>query len=77
MYLNCIFITANKAEAMNSLQMALEMKNAGKFDKAMKIIEHSLSLMPKDPDILNTYGEFLEYIHNDVIRADQKYYQVS
>lgn len=61
---------------MNSLTVALELKNAGKFDKAMKVIEHCVSLAPFDPDILNSYGEFLEDIQNNVVAADQMYFQV-
>lgn len=67
---------ALKAEAINSLNVALELKNAGKLDKAMKVIEHCISLAPYDPDVLNSYGEFLEDIQNDVVAADQMYFQV-
>lgn len=66
-----------KAEAINSLNVALELKSAGKLDKAMKIMEHCISLAPFDPDVLNSYGEFLEDIKNDVVSADQMYFQVS
>lgn len=65
-----------KTEAVNSLSAALELKNAGKLDKAMKVIEYCVSLAPFDPDVLNRYGEFIEEIKNDVITADQMYFQV-
>lgn len=67
---------ALKAEAINSLNVAVELKNAGKLEKAMKIIEHCISLAPFDPDVLNSYGEFLEDIQNDVVGADQMYFRV-
>ena len=56
--------------------MAVELKNAGKLEKAMKIMEHCISLAPFDPDVLNSYGEFLEDIQNDIVSADQMYFQV-
>ncbi len=69
-------VTALKAEAVNSMNVALDLKNAGKYEKAMKVMEHCISLAPFDPDVLNRYGEFLEDIQNDVVTADQMYFQV-
>lgn len=54
----------------------MELKNAGKLDKAMKVMQHCISLAPFDPDVLNSYGEFLEDIKKDVVAADQMYFQV-
>ncbi|KAL0278959.1 UNVERIFIED_CONTAM: hypothetical protein PYX00_000623 [Menopon gallinae] len=62
-------------EAISSLSAALEMKNEGKHDKAMKLFQHAAILAPKHPDILNYYGEFLEETQNDIMLADQLYFQ--
>lgn len=64
-----------KAEAVNSLNIAVELKNAGKLDKAMKVMQHCVSLAPFDPDVLNSYGQFLEDIKKDIVTADQMYFQ--
>lgn len=61
------------AEAVGSLNAALEMKKNGKDDKALKLFQHAFALSPKHADILNHYGEFLEDTKNDVVRADQLY----
>lgn len=61
---------------MNSLNIAVELKNAGKLDKAMKVMQHCVSLAPFDPDVLNSYGQFLEDIKKDIVTADQMYFQV-
>jgi Tfp pilus assembly protein PilF len=55
----------------------LELKSLGKIEKAMKLLEHALALAPKHPDILNHYGEMLEEVNKDIIKADQMYFQVS
>lgn len=62
-------------EAISSLSAALEMKSEGKHDKAMKLFQHAAVLAPKHPDILNYYGEFLEETQNDIMLADQLYFQ--
>lgn len=64
---------ARDAEAVGSLNAALEMKKHGKSDKALKLFQHAFALSPKHPDILNHYGEFLEDIKHDVVKADQLY----
>lgn len=64
---------ARDAEAVASLNAALEMKQNGKADKALKLFQHAFALSPKHADILNHYGEFLEDTKNDVVRADQLY----
>ncbi|KAK6624855.1 hypothetical protein RUM44_011719 [Polyplax serrata] len=65
----------SEVEALSSMNAALEMKTEGKPDKALKLFKHANSLAPKHPDILNNYGEFLEEIQNNVILADQFYFQ--
>lgn len=51
------------------------MKLEGKNDKAAKLFKHASSLAPKHPDILNHYGEFLEETENNIMLADQMYFQ--
>lgn len=68
-------ILALEIEAISSMNAALEMKTEGKNDKALKLFKHATSLAPKHPDILNHYGEFLEETQNDVMLADQLYFQ--
>lgn len=70
------YFSASTTEALSSLQVALELKSLGKIDKAMKLLEHALALAPKHPDILNHYGEMLEEVNEDIIKADQMYFQV-
>lgn len=64
---------AGNAEAVVSLNAALEMKKNGKSDKALKLFQHAFALSPKHADILNHYGEFLEDTKKDVVKADQLY----
>ncbi|XP_026319620.1 adenosine monophosphate-protein transferase Fic isoform X3 [Hyposmocoma kahamanoa] len=64
---------ADDAEAVVSLNAALEMKNNGKADKALKLFQHAFALSPKHADVLNHYGEFLEDTKKDVVKADQLY----
>lgn len=66
---------ASEKEATSSLHAALEMKKEGKFDKASKLFRHAVVLAPKHPDILNHYGEFLEQAEQDIMMADQLYFQ--
>ncbi|XP_053676026.1 protein adenylyltransferase Fic [Anopheles nili] len=65
----------NEQEALGSLKMALEMKQLGKDDKALRLFQHALALSPKHPEILTKYGEFLEHNQQDVVSADQYYTQ--
>jgi hypothetical protein len=44
-------IEENNLEAEINLKAALELKNAGKFDKAFKVFQHSLSLAPNNPKV--------------------------
>ncbi|KAF6200068.1 hypothetical protein GE061_006368 [Apolygus lucorum] len=61
------------SEALSSLQFAEEMMNLGKFDKVRKLLEHAVALSPKNPDVLNRYGEFLEFCAKDIVKADHLY----
>ncbi|XP_040168739.1 protein adenylyltransferase Fic [Anopheles arabiensis] len=65
----------NEQEALGSLKMALEMKQLGKDDKALRLFQHALALSPRHPEILTKYGEFLEHNRQDVVSADQYYTQ--
>ncbi|XP_041975054.1 protein adenylyltransferase Fic [Aricia agestis] len=64
---------ARDAEAVVSLNAALDMKRMGKDDKALKLFQHAFALSPKHADILNHYGEFLEDTKKDIVKADQLY----
>lgn len=66
---------ANEQEAIGSLKLAMEMKAAGKDDKALRLFQHALALAPKNPEVLVKFGEYLEYCKNDILTADQLYYQ--
>lgn len=65
--------TASDAEAVVSLNAALDMKKFGKAEKALKLFQHAFALSPKHADVLNYYGEFLEDTKKDVVKADQLY----
>lgn len=66
---------ATAAEVQHLLQAALAFKLTGKMDKAMKLFEHAAAIAPQNPDVLNGYGEFIEYRHNDIIAADELYHK--
>lgn len=76
--INVIYCAADQdnVEALMSLIAANEMKSVGKGDKAMKLIEHGIALAPKNPDLLNGYGELIETLREDIVTADQMYFQV-
>lgn len=61
---------------MAALNVALDLQEQGKKDRAMKIFQHALALDPSHADILTAYGEFLELHMNDVMRADH-YYKIA
>ncbi|XP_050433415.1 protein adenylyltransferase Fic [Adelges cooleyi] len=65
----------DNVEALISLIAANEMKLEGKTQKAMKLIEHGIALSPRNPDLLNGYGEIIEELQKDVVKADQMYFQ--
>ncbi|XP_037960576.1 protein adenylyltransferase Fic [Teleopsis dalmanni] len=66
---------ANIKEALSSLKLAEEMRNANKIDKAQRLFEHAYALAPKHAKVLLSYGEYLEYNQNDFVQADQFYFQ--
>ena len=61
---------ASEAEALKNLQAALLFKKKGNADKANKLFKHALALSPKNPIILNHFGEFLVDMGDDPIEAD-------
>jgi len=61
------------AEALNSLNAALEMKRNHKEDKALRLFQHAIALAPKHPSVLNNYGEFLEEKREDLMQADHMF----
>lgn len=68
-------IEENVVEAEINLKAALELKRAGKYDKALKVFQHSLALSPNHPTVLTEYGIFLESYNNDIIQADSFYFR--
>lgn len=68
-------VEENILEAEVNLKAALELKRAGKYDKALKVFQHSLALSPNHPTILTEYGIFLEHYNNDIIQADSFYFR--
>lgn len=68
-------INASLSEIEKSIQVALALKQSGKADKALKVIEHAAAIAPDNPDILNYYGEILEASRKDIIAADEMYYK--
>lgn len=69
-------LSSSELEALNSLRMATEMRLEGKEDKALRLFQHAIALAPKHPEVLNKYGEYLEHSRQDVVLADQMYFQV-
>lgn len=57
--------------------MATEMRLEGKEDKALRLFQHAIALAPRHPEVLNKYGEYLEHSRQDVVLADQMYFQVT
>jgi tetratricopeptide (TPR) repeat protein len=68
-------IEENVVEAEVNLKAALELKRAGKYDKALKVFQHSLALSPNHPSILTEYGIFLEFYQHDIIQADSFFFR--
>lgn len=68
-------VEENVLEAELNLKAALELQRAGKYDKALKVFQHSLALSPNHPTILTEYGIFLEHYNNDIIQADSYYFR--
>lgn len=69
-------LSSSELEALNSLRMATEMRLEGKEDKALRLYQHAIALAPRHPEVLNKYGEYLEHSRQDVVLADQMYFQV-
>jgi len=67
---------SSNAEAVNSLNAALEMRKLNKNLKAKKLFLHALALAPRNPRTLLHYGLFLEEFGrdgNDLVEADHQY----
>lgn len=64
------------SEVYHSLQAAVAFKLSGKKEKARKLFEHASAMAPNNPDVLNHYGEFLEQMQEDVVKADELYSRV-
>uniref|UniRef100_A0A2C9K1D5 protein adenylyltransferase n=1 Tax=Biomphalaria glabrata TaxID=6526 RepID=A0A2C9K1D5_BIOGL len=63
-----------KREAVAAMNIALDLQNRGKTDKAMKVFQHALALDPSHSDILTAFGEFLEWHIHDIVKADHMYH---
>ena len=55
------------------MKLAKEMIKQGRADKALKIYLHALALDPHNPELLNSYGEFLETYKKDILNAEHNY----
>ncbi|CAF0837348.1 unnamed protein product [Adineta steineri] len=62
-----------RQEAETALHVALDLIKSNKVKKARKVFEHALILDPHNSEILVEYGQFLEYYHKDLIRAEHFY----
>ena len=62
-----------KREAVAAMNIALDLQNRGRTDKALKVFQHALALDPSHADILTAFGEFLEWHVKDVVKADHMY----
>ena len=74
--INCSYILErqNKEnEAQMALNLAFNMQNEGKYEKAAKIYKYALSLNPKNIEALTSLGEFFEIHKKDVIKAEHFY----
>lgn len=70
---NHVYPQQNESTAVVSLKKAIQMQQAQKSDKARKLFHHALLLCPSHPDILASYGEFLENVEKDIVKADYFY----
>ena len=67
---------ASNAEALKSVQAALEMKKLKKIVKARKLFEHAVALSPHNAHVLLHFGLFLEEFGeppHDLLEADHQY----
>ena len=55
------------------MKLAKEMVKQGKAEKALKIYLHALAIDPHNSELLNSYGEFLETYHKDIVNAEHNY----
>ncbi|XP_065648514.1 protein adenylyltransferase Fic [Hydra vulgaris] len=58
-------------EANIIMQKAISLYHEGDNEKAIKLLKHCKSLTPRNPDVLNAYGEVIE--PRDIIDADHHY----
>lgn len=72
-----IYAFSDEMEALSTLKVANELKAQSKTDKALRLFKHALALAPKHPEVLTSYGEFIEHNQSDIILADLMYFQVS
>lgn len=68
-------VTGTDSEVYHTLQAAIAFKLSGKNHKARKLFEHATAIAPENADVLNSYGEFLEQYHDDVLSADELYFK--
>ncbi|CAG5126444.1 unnamed protein product [Candidula unifasciata] len=61
-------------EAVAAMNIALDLQNQGKAEKAMKVFQHAVALDPSHADILTAFGEFLEWHVKDIVKADHLYH---
>ena len=62
-----------KREAVAALNIAIDLQEQGKSERAQKVFQHAMSLDPSHADILTAFGEFIEIFEKDVIKADHMY----
>ncbi|BFZ04876.1 hypothetical protein BsWGS_07915 [Bradybaena similaris] len=61
-------------EAVAAMNIALDLQNQGKTEKALKVFQHAMALDPSHADILTAFGEFLEWHVKDIVKADHLYH---
>lgn len=74
---NCLYDFSDEMEALSTLKVANELKAQSKTEKALRLFKHALALAPKHPEVLTSFGEFIEQNQSDIIKADLMYFQVS
>lgn len=68
-------ITGTDCEVYHTLQAAIAFKLLGKKHKARRLFEHAAAIAPENPDVLNSYGEYLEQHQDDILSADELYFK--
>jgi Tfp pilus assembly protein PilF len=58
-----------REESKMALKIAIQMQKRGKLNKASKIFKYALSLDPRNPELLTSYGEYLELHKKDIVKA--------